>query len=291
MDHQNRYAVRIKRLEHVHASELLRLVREQQSGRAVGLLFELWILKEMCKRCAQVGLDRNQPLIQTQLGGREWVVELKHTRMATRRGIVRYTTRWTARWTARWTLMRRGRDPQNRSHRERQTFWVILLGRRLILRPLADSQHRNPDPIGHIPRINRLDLKIAAEFQFPEIVVRPRPPIGDSNIVRRTVGADAIAQSRSKIPFAADDPQNGFERGVVQIACTPELGIIRVAKSIELGAKQIQISVAHGHRIHVERFARIAASLIANPQNVSQLRDRVGLFSPFLIGGNSLEVF
>ena len=207
MDHQNRYAVRIKRLEHVHASELLRLVREQQSGRAVGLLFEPWILKEMCKGCAQVGLDRNQSLIQTQLGGREWVVELKHTRMTTRRGIVRCT--------ARWSLIRRGRDPQNRSHRKRQSLRVILLGRRLVLRPLADGQHRNPDPIGHIPRINRLDLKIAAEFQFPEIVVRPRPPIGDSNIVRRTVGADAIAQSRSKIPFAADDPQNGFERGVV----------------------------------------------------------------------------
>ena len=57
------------------------------------------------------------------------------------------------------------------------------------------------------------------------------------------------------------------------------------------GAKQVQISVAHGHRVHVERFARIAASLISNPQNVSQLRDRIGLFSPFLIGGNSLEVF
>ena len=109
--------------------------------------------------------------------------------------------------------------------------------------------------------------------------------------MRLLVGADPVAVSRHQFAFLANQHQRRFEGCVVEITSTSKLWVIRIARTIQFGAEQIEVSIANRHGIHVQRLAEILLVLVAFPEDVGYLGYGVHLLGTFFVRAQFVQLF
>ncbi len=265
VDHQHRDLLRVVRLEHVQPLQLLDAVRTQQAERRDLVLAQRGLVEVIGQRRAEVGFERDFALAHGDGLSVEGVVQFEHERgggAGVGRGGVRGLGVGCAGLVAGLedAVLHTGGvgDAEKRRDGEGELIGQVLLGWVLGIVPTTHGDQRHAESVGVEVVPQSVDLVVADKLEAVYVVVvpagAPQDHVERAEVVRCFQRA---AVAGAELAIVAHQPQQSFERLVVEVARAAELWVVAVGALPILHVKQEVMGVEQRRAVQLGRLHRV----------------------------------